>query len=776
MKKVIITLFLGVGTSLGMMADVRYQEIPNGVVTGPEGNKVAVEWFTPSIVRIYRYTSSDAPAKESFSVIAKPGKVKYKVSNKGESLVLKSDRLTVTYNPATDKVSVSDARSGKQLIAEKGGASSFTPFNDHGMDTYRVSQTFLLDDNEPVFGLGQHRHGHWNQRGTTQHLQQENMEIAMPLIQSPKGYALLWDNPAATDFTDDASGMTFASNTGDMIDYYIVYGGDADATVAGLRELTGQAPMFPLWAFGFHQSRERYTSQDELVGTVERYRSLGVPLDGIIQDWQYWGEDNHWWNAVEFLNPKFPDPAGMMRRIHDLNAHATISIWPSFGPNTSIYKDFDKEGKLMAHKTFPQNGDTRVYNPWDSRARDIYWDYINRNMMSIGMDGWWLDATEPEHSPIEESDYDYETGMGTFRSVRNSFPLVSVGGVYDHQRALSDDKRVFILTRSAYPGQQRYGAQSWSGDVEASWETLRRQIPAALNFSLCGIPYWNSDIGGFYTWQQYPDGINDPAYKELYTRWMQFGAFTGMMRSHGTNCPREIWQFGAEGDPVYDAQARAINLRYRFLPYIYSAAWDVTDKGASLMRPLYADYAADPRSTGIDSQYLFGKSVMVAPMVTSGVSRDVYLPAGNEWIDFWTGKRLAGGSQVKADAPIDIIPLYVKAGSILPMGPQVQYAAERPWDDMQIRVYPGADAEFTLYEDEGDNYNYEKGLYSTITMKWDDSARTLTIDNRKGKFEGMPEDRTFRVVLVGPGSATGLDIDSAAREVNYNGKKVKVQF
>lgn len=776
MKNSIVTLILGLGASFNMMADVTYKAIPNGVETGSDGNKVAIEWFSPSVVRICRYPSSQTPEKKSFSVVATPEKVNYKVSNGGDELIMKSDRLTVIYDSDSDKVTVADARTGKRLIAEKSASASFSPFSDNGRATYSVAQTFELEDGEPVFGLGQHRHGYWNQRSTTQHLQQENMEIAMPIIQSPKGYALFWDNPSATDFSDDASGMTFASRTGDMIDYYVVYGGDADATVAQLRSLTGQAPMFPLWAFGFHQSRERYVSQDELVGTVEKYRSLGVPLDGIIQDWQYWGEDNHGWNAVEFKNPKFPDPADMMRRIHGLNAHATISIWPSFGPNTSIFKDLDAKGKLMIHKTFPQDGDTRVYNPWDSCARDIYWDYIDRNMVSIGMDGWWLDATEPEHNPIEESDYDYETGMGTFRSVRNSFPLVSVGGVYDHQRAQSGDKRVFILTRSAFPGQQRYGAQSWSGDVEASWETLRRQIPAALNFSLCGIPYWNSDIGGFYTWRDYPEGIKDPAYKELYTRWMQFGAFTGMMRSHGTNCPREIWQFGSEGDPYYDAQARTINLRYRFLPYLYSTAWDVTNKGASLMRPLYADYASDARAIDTDSQYLFGKSVMVAPMLTPGVSRDVYLPAGNDWIDFWTGERLAGGKQIKANAPLDIIPLYVKAGTILPMGPQVQYAAERPWDDIQVRIYPGEDAEFTLYEDEGDNYNYEKGQCSTITMKWDDKSRTLTVGDRKGSFDGMPEHRTFRVAIVSPSAATGLDIDSSVRNIEYSGKKLKAKF
>ncbi len=776
MKKLVTSCIIA-GCVIPAAAKLNYSSDEGKFIIGSDKNKVTIEWYSPSIVRICRQPVGAATSdKKSLAVTATPDKVKIKTRTTDSSITMSSDRLSVIYDTASDRVSLTDRRTGEVLLSEKPASALFTPTDDHGRNTFSISQTFLPEDGEPVFGLGQHRHGLWNQRGSSQHLSQENMEIAIPLIQSPKGYALYWDNYSATDFSDNDSGMTFASRTGDMIDYYFIYGGDSDATVAGLRKLTGLAPMFPLWSYGFHQSRERYMSQDELVGTVRRYRELGVPLDGIIQDWQYWGENNRQWNAVRFLNPKFPDPAGMIDSIHSLNAHATISIWPSFGPDTDIYKQLESEDKLMAHKTYPQDGDTRVYNPYDQRARDIYWSYFKDNMTSIGMDGWWLDATEPEHSPIEESDYDYETGMGTFRSVRNAFPLVSVGGIYDNHRRDYDGKRVFILTRSAFAGQQRYGAQSWSGDIEASWTTLRNQIPAALNFSLCGIPYWNSDIGGFYTWREYPDGIKDPAYRELYTRWMQFGAFTGMMRSHGTNCPREIYQFGQPGDSIYDAQLKAINLRYRFLPYIYSTAWKITNDGASLMRPLYADFADDSQAIMISDQYLFGQSVMVAPVVQPSSRRNVYLPAGCDWIDFWDGRCHKGGHTIETSAPIDIIPLYIRCGTILPIGPQVQYATEKPWDDLELRIYPGADAEFTLYEDEGDNYNYEHGHRSLIRMKWDDRRRILTINDREGSFDGIPANRKFRVTMVGSNDGIGINEPADAHVLEYTGSKTRIKL
>lgn len=641
---------------------------------------------------------------------------------------------------------------------------------------YRIRQTFLLDSDEAIYGLGQHQRGKMNQRNQTLFLQQANTEICIPLVHSIKGYALFWDNYSPTTFTDNAQGMTFDSEVGDLCDYYFVYGGGADKVVAVLRELTGQAPMFPLWTFGFWQSRERYVSQDELVGVVAKYRDLKVPLDGIIQDWRYWGEDHKDWNAVEFRNPKFPDPKKMMEEVHHLNAHAIISVWPSFGPATGIYADLKALNKLMIHETFPQDNGVEVYDTYDPIARDIYWKYMNKNMFSIGMDGWWLDATEPEHSPVKEGDLDFQTYLGSFRKVRNAFPLVSVGGVYDHQRQETSDKRVFILTRSAFAGQQRYAAQAWSGDVVSDWDVLRNQIPAALNVSLTGIPYWNSDIGGFFSGRKFPEGVKDPAFHELYVRWMQFAAFTGMMRSHGTNTPREIFMFGERGYWAFDAQEKMINLRYRLLPYIYSTSWEVTSNGGSLMRALFSDFPEDKKVTDIGDEYMFGKSILVAPVISEVKRRSLYLPEGTQWIDFWTGEKQKGGQEISREAPIDIIPLYVKAGSIIPAGPSVQFATEKSWDDLQVRIYPGADGEFTLYEDEDDNYNYEKGKYTTVRMTWSDKDRQLTIHPRQGSYDGMLQNRNFRIVVVDNLKGLGLDNESYTVNVEYKGKKLNIKL
>lgn len=423
-----------------------------------------------------------------------------------------------------------------------------------------------------------------------------------------------------------------------------------------------------------------------------------------------------------------------------------------------------------------------MYDAYHPQARDIYWKYLNENLRSVGIDGWWMDSTEPDHfHPIPE-DFDTPTYLGSFRKVRNAYPLMSVGGVYDHQRAVTSDKRVFILTRSAFAGQQRYGANTWTGDITASWEVLEKQIPAGLNFSLCGIPHWNSDIGGFFLWQ-YPLMLDDPDYRELYARWIQFGTFCPMMRSHGEGAPREIYQFGKKGEPIYDAIEKYIRLRYSLLPYIYTTAWEVTANQSSFMRALAMDFAHDRNVWNIHNQYMFGKFLLVCPvtqpMYTQTVSDTIrvedfstvksmriYLPKNTEWYDFWTNQKHSGGQYIVKDTPIDILPLYVKAGSILPIGPEVQYSTEKSWDNLEIKVYPGCNGEFTLYEDENDNYNYEKGMYSTITMKWNDRTRMLTIENRKGEFSGMLKERKFNIVTA----------DGAKKAVAYNGKKVTVKM
>ena len=637
-----------------------------------------------------------------------------------------------------------------------------------------IHQGFLLEDGEAVYGLGEHRGSGLDQRGKQYHLENVNMEIAIPLIHSVKGYAVYWDNYSPTEFKSGEDWVSFSSSAGKNCSYFFLGGGNADAVVRNIRRLTGEAPMNPLWTFGFHQSKERYASAEELLGVVEKYRELGVPLDGIVQDWQYWGDNAHW-NAVQFLNPAFPDPAGLMDKIHALGAHALISVWPSFGAETDIRKELEAENLLLPISTFPVGNGVKVYDPWNPRAREIFWKYMEKYLWGVGVDAWWLDATEPEHQPVEATDYDYESPEGSFRLMRNSFPLYTVGGVYDHQRKLTDERRVMILTRSATTGLQRYGAHVWSGDLESDWNSLRDQVASALNMSLCGIPYHNSDIGGFFSAGNYPEGYKDPRFHQLYGRWMQLAAFTGMMRSHGTHTPREIYRFGEPGDADFDSQETAIRLRYLLLPYLYAQAWKVTTEGASLMRPLFADWPEDTATWRQEEEFLLGRALLVAPVFREDDSQRVYLPEGG-WQDFWDGRKINGGVSFDHTVPRDRIPVYVKAGTVLPVGPDVQYAAEEPWDDIQVRIYAGADGDFVLYEDEGDGYAYEKGVCSEIPMHWDDAASVLTIGARKGAWPGMPKERRFSVVIVRPGAGTGLDRDACDVAVVYTGAAVRVDL
>ena len=775
-----------------------FQRTNLGIKSLIDSIEVEIQFYNPSTVRVLKSPQGWTYSKRSLSVVETPHATKLSVEQSGNELVLKSERIQVDLNLKSGAIDFSTLR-GEPLLREKDHGVAFTDFDDAGTRTFSVLQSFVLDSNEAIYGLGQQQQGRMIQRNLRLKMIQGNTDDYVPFFVSVKGYGLFWDNYSPTLFEDNPDSTSFKSDVGDCIDYYVMYGGTADGVIAQMRDLTGQVPMLPLWTFGYFQCKERYKSQDELVGVVRKYRELGVPLDGIIQDWQYWG-NNYLWNAMEFLNAEFYDPQKMVDDVHRLHAHMLISIWNSFGPQTKQYKELEKIGALLNFKTWPMSGSdkwppimdypsgVRVYDPYNPAARDIYWKYLNKGLFSLGIDGWWLDSSEPDHMDFKPSDLDDKTYLGSFRKVRNAFPLMTVGGVYDHQRSVTSDKRVFILTRSGFAGQQRYGANTWSGDVIASWGALRNQISAGLNWSLSGLPYWNSDIGGFFLWN-FPHKLADANYRELYARWMQFGAFCPMMRSHGTDAPREIYQFGKKGDKIYDAIEKSIDLRYMLLPYIYSTSWDVTAHQSTMMRALVMDFAGDKQVWDINNQYMFGKSLLVCPVTDSMYSKpgttvnvedyskikahEVYLPNGTDWYDFWTGERLKGGHTVQKESPIDIIPLYAKAGSILPIGPQVQYATEKKWDNLEIRVYPGADGEFTLYEDENDNYDYEKGMYSTITFKWDDVKRTLTVNDRHGSFPGMIGDRTFNIVVVsqtnGDGMNPAVKFDKA---ISYSGKKV----
>jgi len=776
-----------------------YEQTELGVKTRIDSTVVEIQFITPKIVRVLKYPLDSAIHKTSLSVIKKPETVDFKIAEDGHTVSVASDAIKVLVDIKTGSISYSKP-DGSTLLQEKAGTSAFKPFNDAGSSTYSVSQTFTLERDEAVYGLGILQNGKMSQRNQNVKMIQANTWDYIPFFQSAKGYGLFWDNYSPTTFSDDSTGTQFYSEVGNCIDYYLMYGENADGVIARMRELTGSAPMFPLWTYGFWQSRERYKSQKEIVDVVKKYRALQVPLDGIIQDWQYWG-DNYHWNAMEFLNEEFPKPQQMVDEIHRQNAHIIISIWSSFGPKTRQYEELKAKGMLLDFLTWPLSAKdvwppdmnfpsgVRPYDPYNPEARDIYWKYLNTGLFSMGMDGWWMDSTEPDHMEFKPEDLDLKTHLGSFRKVRNAYPLMTVGGVYEHQRKVTADKRVFILTRSAFAGQQRFGSNTWSGDIVASWKALANQIPAGLNFSLCGIPYWNCDLGGFFLWE-FDKKLDDAEYRELYTRWLEFGTFCPMMRSHGADAPREIYQFGKKGDKVYDAIEKFINLRYSLLPYSYSTAWQVTHEHSSMMRALVMDFASDRKTHNINDQFMFGKSLMIAPVTTPMYfkeviqktdtvkvedfsrtgSEKVYLPSGTSWFDFWTNEKHNGGDSVEKNVPLDIIPVYVKSGSIIPFGPKVQYATEKDWTTLDIRVYTGQDGSFTLYEDENDNYNYEQGAYSLINFTWDDKNRKLVIDKREGKFDGMLVNRSFQIIVIdGQGNPV-------LKKVDYSGERIVLEL
>ena len=746
--------------------------------------EIGVEFFTPSIVHIVKSPNGKRP--KSLVVTAKPQDVAVKKSGN----TWKSKELTVKLDP-TSKCLTFLTSSGKVLLKE----AAWTI--ETGVEK-RVRQVFKLDKDEAIYGLGTIQNGKMNRRGEHKRMEQSNTEDFQSVIQSIKGWGIYWENYSPTQFDDDENGMSLTSEVGEAVDYYFMYGGSADGVIAQIRHLTGDVPMFPLWTYGYWQSKERYKTANETLGIVQQYRKLGVPLDGIIQDWQYWGS-NYLWNAMDFLAEEFANGRQMIDEVHKLGAHFMISIWASFGPMTKAYRELDEKGLLFDFETWPQSGLTfwpprkdypsgvRVYDAFSPEARAIYWKYL-KTLFDYGTDAWWMDSTDPDCFDSSPRTYAHKAGQegGTWRSLRNAFPLETVRGVYQAQRSTQSDKRVFIMTRSSFAGQQHYGSNMWSGDVNSSWDMLRKQVPAGLSFSLTGNPNFNSDIGGFFCGSYNTRGPGsaprNPQYQELYVRWMQYGLFCPVFRSHGADAPREIWQFGKKGEPVYDAIEETIRLRYQLLPYIYSTAWQVTSNSESYLRPLFSDFAKDRNVWDMTDEFMFGQSILATPILESQYTQEEvvrgnasnvdwsvpkttqkYLPKGTDWYDFWTGKRYAGGQNVMLETTINRVPMFVRAGSILPLGPVMQHVGEKQWNNLELRVYPGADASFTLYEDEGDSYNYEKGVYSTIPISWNERSRTLTIGERKGSYPGMIEERKFTIITP----------DGRQQMVDYNGKMVK---
>jgi alpha-D-xyloside xylohydrolase len=550
---------------------------------------------------------------------------------------------------------------------------------------------------------------------------------------------------------------SFRSPHANKLDY-VVFSGNADEVIATYRNLTGQAPMFPLWAYGFWQCRERYTSGKHLVETVREFRKRKLPMDVIVQDWQYWGSRG--WGVPQFDTLNYPNPSGFIKEIHDLNAHFNISIWSNPDKNSNIGKEYVAKNLFI-----PETKWLDYFNP-DTRRE--YWGTLNNNLFKYGVDSWWMDATEPENDALNGKN----TCLGPGNFYRLTYPLMVSKAVYDGQRETTNEKRVCILTRSAFSGQQRYGIINWSGDIGGTWDAYRRQIVAGLNYSITGMPYWTTDIGGFFRpgKQQY----TDPKYHELLIRWFQWGAFNPVFRSHGYRTETEPWKFGQS---VEDKIRKILNLRYQLLPYIYSEAWQITNSGSSMMRPMVMDFNYDGEAVNQSCQYMFGKSFLVAPVTVSGVDKwKVYLPKQIDWFDFWTGKPIKGGQFIETNASLDIIPLFVKAGSIVPMGKNIQFSGEKIADTLEIRVYAGANGSFQLYEDEGDNYNYEKGIYSIIPFEWDDKNRILTVGERQGKFTVYLEKRILKIVHVSEKGGYSLGSSNVNKTIIYTGEKVKLKI
>jgi alpha-D-xyloside xylohydrolase len=549
---------------------------------------------------------------------------------------------------------------------------------------------------------------------------------------------------------------TFRSPNAKSLDYVVFYGPSADSVIATYRNLSGNVPMLPRWAYGFWQCRERYTSGKKLVETVEEFRKRNIPMDVIVQDWQYWGKNG--WGVPQLDTTNYSDPAGFIDKIHNLNAHFNISIWSNPDKNSAIGKAYVSNNLYV-----PESKWLDYFNP---ATRETYWKTLNDNLFTYGVDSWWMDATEPENDALHST----RTYMGLGDFYRLTYPLFVSQAVYEGQRKITSGKRVCILTRSAFLGQQRYGTVNWSGDIGGNWDAYKRQIVAGLDYSMTGMPYWTTDIGGFF--RPGASQYTDEQYQELLTRWYQWGAFNPIFRVHGFQSETEPWKYGQK---VEKNMRKMLNLRYRLLPYIYSEAWQITKNGSTIMRPLAMDFRQDTSALNQSFEYMFGKAFLVAPVTKpNAYDWNVYLPRTAAWYDFWTGKRFVGGQTTDVSAPQDRIPLMVKAGSIIPLGPLIQYSTERS-DPVEIRIYPGANGEFMLYEDENDNYNYENGLYSTIEFRWNDSVRTLTIGQRRGDFPGMLNTRTFNVVVVSPDH--GAEMDATAnvdKVVEYDGTEREI--
>ncbi|MFB5944873.1 glycoside hydrolase family 31 protein [Albibacterium profundi] len=941
-----LAILLLVSLSFAVAQTARYQVTKTGVdIDFDDTFQTAIEQkisLTPISEQIIHVRVTQGPRverNEDFITVDTLRKkaVEWTTEEEADTLKIKTRYLNANVCLTTGVIVFKD-QFGKELVTERKRSShSFIANSYQGDAFYKITQGFEIDENEGLYGLGQHQSGVMNYRGRQVTLLQYNTEVAVPFLTSNQNYGILWNNYSITKAGDvrpleplsslkltSADGQegwltanyfhkdsldkvvlsrpesqinylylsdqhkfpkeinlqdafvryegsiespyeglhrlhfnyagylkvwingelvedrwraswnagsfeididmtsgekypirmewtpaggesylglkiqkpipaslkntfSFRSEAGDAIDYYVISGDNMDDVISGYRSLTGRAPIMPKWSFGFWQSRERYKTQKELLDAAAEFRKREIPIDNMVQDWSYWKE--HDWGSHDFDEERFPDPKGMIEKLHQDHFRLMISVWPKINEESSVYPYFRDKGWLYsrniadARKDWIGKGYTSTfYDPFNPEARKGFWDLMNEKLYSIGVDAWWMDASEPDmHSNInmEARKAVMQPAIGSSVRYYNAFPLLNAKGIYEGQRAVDPNNRVFILTRSSFAGQQRYASATWSGDIASRWHDMRDQISAGINFSMSGVPYWTMDAGGFLVEDRYyePARADLEEWREMNTRWYQYGAFLPMFRAHGQFPYREPFNIAPKGHAAYESIVYYIKLRYRFLPYNYSIAAATYYDNYSMIRGLAMDYGDDEKTLNIDDQYMFGPSLLVNPVTEKGkVSRSVYLPHGS-WYNFYDGSYFEGGKDVEADAPYERIPLFVRGGSIIPLGPELQYTGEKPASEIDLYVYAGADANFVLYEDDGLTYDYEKGESIQISLDYNDAAKTLTIGQKKGSFKGMLKGRTFNIIYVSPQTASGYDDEKKINQkVRYRGKEIVVDL
>jgi alpha-D-xyloside xylohydrolase len=782
----LVTIFMSVTAEAKI---VSFTKDSDGITCSLDKGSMKVKICMNNIVEV-KYSSLPVSLdKHSLVIVNRWDKIpRFIISDNPGEIILSTDKLNIIINKSDNSVRYTTLKGELILGEDNSKGKTLSSATIAGIQTYNCSTQFISPADESLYGLGCHPEDTLsvNYKGRNQDMTIRYMTGAVPVLLSTRGYGLIWDNYSASQFfgaEEENTRFRYVSESGNMTDYYFIYGPDFDKIIASYRLATGAAPMYPKWAFGLFQSQDRYKSQAEVLSVKDNYRKNKIPVDCIVQDWFYWEPDVI--GSHRFWPERYPDPKTMVAELHKANIHAMISIWPVMAKGTANYDAMAKAGNLttilwdnvMTH-TFDN-----YYDAHSEKARKMYWDQARDSLIAPqGWDAWWVDQCEPDNGTLlderRKAVFDLGRGIDYF----NTYSLMHSTGLYENWRKDIPGKRAFFLIRQAFAGSQRNAATLWSSDITCTWRAFKSQVPQGINACASGIPFWTSDIGGYHFHWAPPDWSTADN-RELFTRWFQFGAFSPVFRIHGKG-ERALFSDN------WDSATKSIllnydNLRYRLLPYIYSLSWKVTNEGYTIMRSLAFDFRTDPGIRSIPDQYMFGPAFLVNPVTERIYSlpgnkdfnktRKVYLPESADWYDFWTGKLIIGGQTLDAAAPIETIPLYIKAGSIVPMGPYLQYATEKPADPLEIRIYKGADAEFVLYEDENDNYNYENGKYSTIPLKWNEKEKTLTIGARKGEFKGMPVKRTFSIVLVNEKNGKGVGMSGEEKNVIYTGKQITVK-